>query len=121
MRPRPLPLATVAIGAALAWFVVGWVGGPADGGTWAVQHPRYPSIEPPEVMVAIVADRPLAAARHDRPGSLRPVLGLSEAGRFPPTLPLLLTGDVSFPTSPFATGPLSFGLARRGPPTSIGR
>jgi hypothetical protein len=111
----------VAIGVALAWLVVGWVGGPADGGAWAVQHPRHPSIEPPEVMVAIVADRPPAGARHDRVGSLRALPGLADAGSSSSTLPPVLIGDVSFPTPPFATGPLSFGLARRAPPARASR
>jgi hypothetical protein len=109
------------IGVALAWFLVSWVGGPAQGDTWAIKHPRHPSIEPPEVLAAIVSDRPPSFTRHDRFGSLRVVPALvSELSSSSP-LPRILIGDVDLPTTPFAIGPLAFGLARRGPPAAASR
>lgn len=119
-RNRTIRLVAAIIGVALAWSLVAWVAGPADGQTWSATRSQHPSIEPPEVLVAIVADRP-PTTRHERGGALRVVPALvSELSSSSP-LPRLLIGDVGFPATPFTTVPLAFGLARRGPPASVGR
>lgn len=125
MRPRssarPPHVVTAMTGVVLAWFLVSWVGGPAQGDAWAVHHPRHPSIEPPEVLAAIVAHRPPSLTRHERVGSLHVVPALvSELSSSSP-LPRIVIGDVGFPATSIAIGPLAFGLARRGPPASASR
>ncbi|HEY7667778.1 MAG TPA: hypothetical protein VIE12_06590 [Actinomycetota bacterium] len=120
-RPsRPLRVASTIAGVGLSWLVVGWVVGTIDAGTWVRPGGARPSIERIDVVAAIVSDRPASGARSDRGGPLRVLPGLVDASGSP-SLPPAMTGDVGVSASPFTTGPLAFGLARRGPPPSAGR
>ncbi len=113
--------ATVVVCAMLAWSVVGWVMGPADAGAPIVHSSPHPSIERVDVLAVIASDRPVSSTRHERGGSPRAFPGLADAAASSTSFPPIAVGDGGFPASLLSLAPLSFGLARRGPPSSVSR
>jgi hypothetical protein len=112
--------ALAVVCAGVAWLLIGWVIGTTDAGRPPVRDAAPASIEAADVLAVIVSDRPTTAKRHERSTNLRSLPSLVDAASGT-ALPGILTRDMGFPASLLTVGPLSFGLARRGPPPAIRR
>jgi hypothetical protein len=104
----------------VAWLLVGLVTDPTDAGHRLFRDPAVASIETADMLALIVSDRPTTTTRHERGNHLRSLPAMVDADADTAS-PVVLTGDGGFPASPLTVGPLSFGLARRGPPATISR
>jgi hypothetical protein len=106
--------------AGIAWLLIGWMIGPTDAGHPLVRDAAPASIEAADILAVVVSDRPTTSTRYGRSTHLRSLPGLVDTASGT-ALPGMSITDVGFPPSLISVGPLSFGLARRGPPPAIRR